>query len=82
MTNVELDDMTAKALADAAQAQNMSVAEFVRARLLGHNRNGSSNEVTADSFDSELDSLLFSGPSLPTDFSRSDICSDHDNHYI
>jgi len=31
------------------------------------------DEVTADSFDSELDSLLFSSPSLPTDFSRSDI---------
>ncbi len=78
MTNVELDDLTAKALADAAQAQNMSVAEFVRARLLGQKLNGSSNAVTADSFDSELDSLLFSGPSLPTDFSRSDIYSDHD----
>jgi predicted DNA-binding antitoxin AbrB/MazE fold protein len=31
-----------------------------------------------DSFDAELESLLFSGPSLPPDFSRADIYADHD----
>ncbi len=29
-------------------------------------------------FDAELESLLFDGPSLPPDFSRADIYSDHD----
>jgi predicted DNA-binding antitoxin AbrB/MazE fold protein len=29
-------------------------------------------------FESELDALLFSGPTLPSDFSRADIYADHD----
>jgi len=29
-------------------------------------------------FDSDLDGLLFSGPTLPPDFSRADIYADHD----
>jgi predicted DNA-binding antitoxin AbrB/MazE fold protein len=32
---------------------------------------------TAD-FNGELETLLFDGPSLPVDFSRSDIYADHD----
>ena len=31
-----------------------------------------------DHFDSELEPLLFSGPTLPPDFSRADIYADHD----
>ncbi|MDZ4657503.1 MAG: antitoxin family protein [Bythopirellula sp.] len=33
---------------------------------------------SADDFETQLDSLLFDGPSLPADFSRADIYSDHD----
>ncbi len=54
MTNVELDDTTAKALVNAAQSQDMSVAEFVRSRILGSDRNGSTNSLTAETFDSDI----------------------------
>ncbi len=79
MTTIKLNDTTAKALAEAAQSQQMSVEEFVRLRVLGE-QNGSSaaDEASKVDFDSELNSLLFPGPTLPADFSRADIYSDHE----
>ncbi len=37
MSTIELDDQTAKAIRDAAQVQGVSVADFVRMRILGEN---------------------------------------------
>jgi predicted DNA-binding antitoxin AbrB/MazE fold protein len=36
------------------------------------------NGQTDGTFERELDSLLFDGPSLPQDFARADIYADHD----
>ena len=80
MTTIELDDGTARALTQAAQAQSMSVDDFVRLLVLGEqNKKGLAiSGPESGDFNSELDGLLFSGPSLPTDFSRADIYSDHE----
>ena len=79
MTTIELDDGTARALTQAAQAQSMSVEEFVRLRVLGEqNKKGLTNSGSQADFNSELDGLLFSGSSLPAGFSRSDIYSDQE----
>ena len=78
MSIIEIDDQTAKELQDAAQAQGVTVAELVRLRVLGKSASAR-NAVTGDfdfDFDAELDSLLFSGPTLPAGFSRADIYSD------
>lgn len=76
MPHLEIDDQTAQVLRDAAQAKNMTVAEFVRFRLLGEAK--IENTAPLSDFDSELDELIFAGPSLPADFSREDIYGDDD----
>ena len=75
MKSVELSEHTAAALAKAAQDLNVSVDEFVRSHLLATTAQNTS--ALASDFDSDLNGLLFSGPSLPADFSRADIYSDH-----
>jgi len=76
MSTIELDDQTAKEIRDAAQVLGVSVAEFVRMRVLG--KSYVENGIQADDFDfeSELKGLLTSGPTLPADFSRADIYTD------
>ncbi|WP_339888923.1 hypothetical protein [Rhodopirellula europaea] len=78
MTQIEFDDITAEALREAAERQNMSVAEFVRVRLLILRPGVSASGHDASNFDTELNGLLFAGSTLPSDFSRADIYSDHD----
>ncbi len=76
MSIIEIDDQTAKELQDAAQAQGVSVAEFVRLRVLGKTARVEKSDSGEFDFDAELDSLVFSGPTLPADFSRTDIYTD------
>lgn len=78
MPNLELDETTAQALKQAAQSKNTSVGEFVRFRLLGEPRDVAGNAESQFDFDSELDELVFSAPSVSADFSRTDIYNDHD----
>jgi len=74
MSLIEIDDQTAKELQDAAHGVN--VAEFVRLRILGKAASAD-NAVAGDlDFDAKLDSLVFSGPTLPASFSRSEIYTD------
>lgn len=76
MSIIEIDEQTAKELQDAAQVQGVSVAEFVRMRVLGKSFVKSGKQKDDFDFDSELDGLLTSGPTLPADFSRADIYTD------
>jgi len=76
MSTIELDDQTAKEIRDAAQVQGVSVADFVRMRVLGKSSVKSGKQEDDFDFDSELDGLLTSGPTLPADFSRADIYTD------
>ncbi len=78
MTNIELDNATARVLTEAAQSQNMTINEFVRTRILGTPRSTPLTDQPEIDFDSELDPLLFSGSTLPSDFSRTDVYADHD----
>ena len=79
MTTIELDEKIAQALEEAARSHGMTVQEYVRLHVVGE-RNGihASDAPSNVDFDSELDGLLFSGPTLPADFSRADIYSDHE----
>jgi len=76
MSMIEIDDQTAKELQDAAQAKGVSVAELVRLRVLGKTIPAEKFAPGEFDFDAELDSLVFSGPTLPADFSRADIYTD------
>ena len=76
MSIIEIDDQTAKELRDAAQALGVSVAELVRLRVLGKTTPVEKADSGDFDFDAELDSLVFSGPTLPASFSRSGIYTD------
>jgi len=76
MSIIEIDEQTAKELQDAAQAQGVTVAELVRLRVLGKAAPVSNAAPGDFDFDAELDALVFSGPTLPADFSRADIYTD------
>jgi len=76
MSMIEIDEQTAKELQDAAQAQGVTVAELVRQRVLGKAAPAGNAAPGDFDFDAELDSLVFSGPTLPADFSRADIYTD------
>ena len=79
MTTIELDEKIAQALAEAARSHGMTVQEFVRSHVMGEQNGIHAPDAPADvDFDSELDGLIFSGPTLPADFSRADIYSDHE----
>lgn len=54
----------------------MSVAEFLRSLAVRGVATGP--RTSAADFDEKLESLLFDGPTLPADFSRSDLFRDHD----
>ena len=72
MSMIEFDDQTARQLQDAARAQGVSVAEFVRLRVLGGTTPTNGSHMDDFDFDAELDALVFSGPTLPANFSRAD----------
>lgn len=79
MTTIELDERVAQALAKAAESHGMTVQEYVRSRVVGEQNGIHALDARCDvDFDSELDGLLFAGPTLPADFSRADIYSDHE----
>lgn len=76
MTSIQVDEDTAKVLSEMATAHRMSVAEFLRSLAARGVATGPG--TSAADFDEELESLLFDGPTLPADFSRSDLYRDHD----
>ncbi|MEO8271027.1 MAG: hypothetical protein ABI557_14990 [Aureliella sp.] len=78
MTQIEVDDSTAEAIRNAAEVRNLSVAEYVRLRLLVVEPDVATARISPDYFDVQLDELLIHAPTLPNDFSRVDINNDHD----
>lgn len=78
MVSISFDSITARELMDAAGARGMTVQDFVREQLLLQTTPHMKLEFSAAKFDEQLDGLLLNGPSLPEDFSRADIYSDHD----
>lgn len=77
--SVTIDEATHRQLQAKAERLGLSLGEYLTKLAAG----GSTIEVggdqeTALDFDAELHSLLFSGPTLPADFSRADIYADHD----
>ena len=74
MASIEINDDTARKLAELASAQGISVGEYVQG--LVPQSNGA--EMTVGQFEAELATVSFSGPTLPSDFSRADIYFDHD----
>lgn len=78
MATIELDETIAQALSKMAKSHGMTVQEYVRLQVLGgRNEAHAADALSHIDFDAELDSLLLSGPTLPADFSRTDIYSDH-----
>ncbi|QDU90529.1 hypothetical protein Pla175_39350 [Pirellulimonas nuda] len=79
MMSFDLDDDTAKQLTEFAAQRGLSVDGLIRTWLeeSGDIRSAGSSASEAD-FVAELTPLLFDGPSLPADFSRADIYTDHD----
>lgn len=73
--HIEVDAVTAKALAEQAQSLGMSVAEFLRDHFCG------SEALPIDDIDAWLDSLTDGMEGvlpLAADFSTRDLYSDHD----
>ena len=79
MATIELDETIARALRETAKSLGMTVEQYVRLRVLGDNKAAHAADGSSYvDFDEELDHLLFSGPTLPDNFSRADIYSDHE----
>jgi hypothetical protein len=75
VANLSIDDATAQLLQARAAAQGLTVDQYVRT-LVEPGR--TAPRLSLDEFDAALQELCFDGPTLPADFSRSDIYSDHD----
>ena len=76
MANIEVDKKTADTIESLATAEGISTAEYVK-RLLPSDP-VSANGSSAERFLKDLDAIAVDAPSLPADFSRDDIYSDHD----
>lgn len=77
MTILRIDDQTAAGLASLAAANGLSVEDYLR-HLATPTTTAGEAEMSAEEFDREIERLSFRGPSLPDDFSRADIYSEHD----
>lgn len=77
MPSIQIDDQTGKALSVLAASQGMTLEEYVQ-ELLARHLPLQNHPITPEEFDTELEALSIDGPSLPPDFSRADIYSDHD----
>ena len=77
MAAIELQDQTARAITDAAEALGVSVDELLRTRVLGQTQTSSTANGSQDDTDelmTELKALAFDGPVVSD--RREDIYSD------
>lgn len=77
MPQIEVDIETARNLAAQAAARGISAGEYLRSIVPAVVPSGGANVWLAD-LDAELEQLTLNLPTLPDDFSRADIYSDHD----
>lgn len=77
--SVTIDEATHRRLRAKAERLGLSLGEYL-AKLAASDPTVEvrREQEAAIDFDAELQSLLFSGPSLPANFSRADIYADHD----
>ena len=77
MQSIDVDEKTAQILRTLAEAHGVTVSVYLR-QVASQRAFTLESNVTGD-FETELASLAFeSTASLPSDFSRADIYSDHD----
>ena len=77
MATVELDQHTAEQLHALAAASGMTPDAYLK-MLVATSTNGAPARLSLQELDALLGELGFDGPSLPADFSRSDIYDGHD----
>jgi len=75
MVTIQIDEQTAKELERQARTAGVTVAEYVRSLVPTP---VATSRPTWDELENEIVALSTPGPSLPADFSRADIYSDHD----
>lgn len=76
MVTIQVDEHTAERIAALAKASGVTAAEYLKNLLA--DSGGKKTRLPIDKFMDEVEQLSVDGPSLPADFSRSDIYSDHD----
>lgn len=77
MTTLELDEQTAEQLQALAAASGLTPAEYLR-RLFPVVHEKVPIRLNMEQWDRLVSELAFDGPSLPADFSRTDIYGEHD----
>jgi hypothetical protein len=75
VVTIQIDEQTAEGLARQARSAGLSVAEYLRTLVP---RSKSAVRADWDEIERQFLALSADGPSLPPDFSRSDIYSEHD----
>ncbi len=76
MPTIELDPQTADRLKALAVASGMTIETYLRS-LLPSSANGATPRPSLAELESILAEHAFDGPTLPADFSRTDIYSGH-----
>jgi len=74
MGSIQVDEYTAKLIAEQAQVRGMSVAEYLQSLMPIR---ASAARPSWDEIESEILALSMLGATLPEDFSRADIYQDH-----
>ncbi|MSR58666.1 MAG: hypothetical protein EXS05_13600 [Planctomycetaceae bacterium] len=77
MATLELDPQTAEQLNALAAASGMTAEAYLKL-LLPASATGIPEKLSLTELDSLLSQHAFDGPTLPSDFSRSDIYDEHD----
>jgi hypothetical protein len=77
MPHIELDDETVRKLSALAEAQGLTVEEYLRS-LVPATMIAEQGAHSLDELEKEWAELALRGPSLPPDFSRADIYDGHD----
>lgn len=75
MVTIQIDEQTAKTLENAASVAGLTLAEYIRS--LAEADSKPVVQAAWDKLEREFEELSVDG-SLPKDFSRADIYSDHD----
>ena len=75
MVSIQVDEQTAKALHAAADVAGVSLADFIRSLVVA--RPTAAPQMPWEMLEREIIELSVDG-SLPNDFSRADMYTDHD----
>ena len=76
--DINLTEEQRQQLADLARNSGRPWQNLLAEFIASYKQLPKKSDFSLDRFESDLDTLLHSGPSLPADFSRADIYADHD----